>query len=788
MRTPVPRCSLCDPDVMLKVMHYIADPETPLEPEDDIPPSTRLRRKYAYVCSELVCSDVANIYEVICSSEELLDIAFSFIVPPRPIPATTVASSAPLPEHAAAEALPEVPGAKPEEVPKPTAEVETSAPVPVPAPQTPTDTPAPTSAQPQAAADVPAAVVVPVSTASKPESDSQTASTPESATRKVPLYALCSKVGQYLLSKKVQQVVEHMQRQPDFVSALLSKIMLPGVLDVLVKLIQCAETPQGCGILEWLCNAGFVTQLVDLFSPEQSAEVHEGAAQTLVEVIATSFMSAGTPGATLLLDTLQQSAIFSTLLSHLLATESALMHGFSALTLLFNLQGKYDYDMTPVEELPESFATALAIMPQLHALLSLDEKEYNISPNFCHCLRTLDTPYNGNLLPPLGQHRLRVVEFVLSLVRTNYACLLDYFAESPLLPRVLELFFHYHWNTLLHQAVQETLLFLFASPHIEIKMHVLEKGQLLRRILDTEVASAREAAETGLSRGNIATITKVATSVNFIATPSEFNTPDPAIAKFVSETQGWAEYTGGLLSRRQATEAPLLGGQRPGVLTQEELERIQNAEAAATAAALGYSLDAGTDITDGSGDITGLGTGTDYLLPQDGVEAGTEGYYDSNFDGQTAGGEQQQVYYGEQEGADDYAPQDEDVTYTEEPVVADQSPQQPPEPEFSPSVRRHPPPPPVKPRQDEPQEEQLQEEPHEEQPQTEAQQSQPQMAVDGAEPMTTDTTVPATAEAAVSQAQPQAPATGRSEVVPQSQATEEPQQTQAPAQEASPQQ
>ena len=78
----------------------------------------------------------------------------------------------------------------------------------------------------------------------------------------------------------------------------------------------------------------------------------------------------------------------------------------------------------------------------------------------------------GALNPPLGNHRLRLVEFIQVIAQTKFKCVLDALIEAKTILCVIDLFFAYYWNSFLHRSVQELLLFLLGCPHKAVKLHV----------------------------------------------------------------------------------------------------------------------------------------------------------------------------------------------------------------------------------------------------------------------------------------------------------------------------
>jgi hypothetical protein len=99
-------------------------------------------------------------------------------------------------------------------------------------------------------------------------------------------------------------------------------------MDLLLKVISCEETSEGSGILDWLCETDLIPCLVSKFDSSNSAEVHENAAQALVDIISVSGGVASSP----LIRQLESEPIVTALFDHILAQKppgSALLHGLT---------------------------------------------------------------------------------------------------------------------------------------------------------------------------------------------------------------------------------------------------------------------------------------------------------------------------------------------------------------------------------------------------------------------------------------------------------------------------
>ncbi|KAM3221545.1 hypothetical protein P3L10_020815 [Capsicum annuum] len=67
--------------------------------------------------------------------------------------------------------------------------------------------------------------------------------------------------------------------------------------------------------------------------------------------------------------------------------------------------------------------------------------------------KILPTTY-GELRPPRGKHRLKIVEFISALLKIGNEVAEDKLISSEIIERILDLFFEYAFNNALHHHVK----------------------------------------------------------------------------------------------------------------------------------------------------------------------------------------------------------------------------------------------------------------------------------------------------------------------------------------------
>ncbi|PFH48504.1 hypothetical protein AMATHDRAFT_65352 [Amanita thiersii Skay4041] len=102
------------------------------------------------------------------------------------------------------------------------------------------------------------------------------------------------KVTSVFLGKKPMEMLAFIKAQPLIVEKLLRHIETPSFVDLLIRIIQLDEHPEGAGVLEWLSSENFISRLVDLLSPHHTSDVHTVVAELIKNIIT---MATPSPGA-----------------------------------------------------------------------------------------------------------------------------------------------------------------------------------------------------------------------------------------------------------------------------------------------------------------------------------------------------------------------------------------------------------------------------------------------------------------------------------------------------------
>lgn len=98
----------------------------------------------------------------------------------------------------------------------------------------------------------------------------------------------------------------------------------------------------------------------------------------------------------------------------------------------------------------------------------------------------------SSILSPLGLYRLKLVQLVNVLVSLNYHFIDNQLIEHRVIARVIDLFFQYKWNNILHCTVQNMVINILTNKPSFLSLHILRDCHLLERILQAQQNEEQE--------------------------------------------------------------------------------------------------------------------------------------------------------------------------------------------------------------------------------------------------------------------------------------------------------
>ncbi|KAL1817102.1 hypothetical protein DCAR_0521514 [Daucus carota subsp. sativus] len=363
-----------------------------------------------------------------------------------------------------------------------------------------------------------------------------------------------SKVVTCLMLRKAIPLINYVQSHQNVFSQLVDLIGITSIMEVLVRLVGSDDHmyPNSSDVMQWLAESNLLEMIVDKLSPSSPPEVHANAAETLCTVT----RNAPSPLATKLSSPSSVSRIFSHALEDS-QSKSSLVHSLSVCISLLDPRRSvtspfiHSFRSQRMHESPVyvNSETVDAMLPKLGDLLKL----LNVSSD----AKVLPTTY-GELRPPLGKYRLKIVEFIALLLKTGNEVAEKELIVSGTIKRVIDLFFEYPFNNALHHQVESIIYSCLESKHTTILDNLLQECDLVSQILkaDRSVIVSDEPnqptlASTGRQApriGNLGHITRIANKL------VQLGNTDSQIQKHLQENSEWEDWQASALQERNMVE------------------------------------------------------------------------------------------------------------------------------------------------------------------------------------------------------------------------------------------
>ncbi|KAK2448293.1 SIT4 phosphatase-associated family protein [Trifolium repens] len=290
-----------------------------------------------------------------------------------------------------------------------------------------------------------------------------------------------SKVVVCLMLRKTVPFMQYVQAHQEIVKKLVELIGITSIMEVLIRLIGADEHIYANHVdaMQWIENTDVLEMIVDKFSSSDSPEVHTNTAETLCAI--TRFAPAG------LSAKISSPSFIGRLFCHALEDsrpKSVLVNSLSiCISLLdprrisFGAYHSYNRQMTngsTVTANPETIEGMLESLGDLLKLLDVSSAEY-----------FLPTTY-GKLQPPLGKHRLKIVEFISVLLTVGSEAAEKKLIDFEAVQRIINLFFEYPYNNFLHHHVENIIVSCLESKSSSLQEHILRDCDFVGKIIQAE--------------------------------------------------------------------------------------------------------------------------------------------------------------------------------------------------------------------------------------------------------------------------------------------------------------
>ncbi|KAL3522823.1 hypothetical protein ACH5RR_015657 [Cinchona calisaya] len=362
-----------------------------------------------------------------------------------------------------------------------------------------------------------------------------------------------SKVVICLLLRKTVPLMNYIRAHQDIIGKLVNLIGITSIMEVLIRLIGADEHlyTNYTDVMQWLENTDVLEMIVDKFSSSDCPEVHANAADALCAITRyappgiTSKISSPSFVGRLFRHALEDSRPKSVLVNSLSVCISLL----DPKRLTSGAYYMYNRLMIPGSRItanPETVEGMLENLGELLKLLDVSSEDY-----------VLLTTY-GKLQPPLGKHRLKIIEFISVLVSVSSEAAEKELIRLGAVKRMIELFFEYTYNNFLHHHVEQIIVSCFESKYSVFVEHLLHDCNLVGKILEAErdfiLATAPNKPTVPAEGkappriGNIGHITRIANKL------IQLGNNNSDVQSFLQENSEWVDWHTNVLSKRNAVE------------------------------------------------------------------------------------------------------------------------------------------------------------------------------------------------------------------------------------------
>ncbi|XP_062213880.1 uncharacterized protein LOC133914928 isoform X2 [Phragmites australis] len=361
-----------------------------------------------------------------------------------------------------------------------------------------------------------------------------------------------SKVVICLMLRKTAPLMSYVQGHPEIVAQLVDLIGITSVMEVLIRLIGADETIYSnySDTLQWLENTDVLEMIADKFSSSDSPEVHANAAEILCAVtrcappsLAAKICSPSFVGR-LFCHALEESRPKSVLVHSLSVCISLLDPKRLASASYQAFRSNLSHGAL-VTASPETVDGMLESLGNLLMLLDTSGAE-NVLPTTYGCLH-----------PPLGKHRLKIVEFISVLLTIGSETAEKELIRTSAIKRSIDLFFEYPYNNFLHHHVENIIVSCLEGKRIELIEHVLNECDIVGKILAAERASlstesngptAPSEEKTPPRIGNVGHMTRIANKL------IQLGNSNNTIQTLLQENSKWVEWQVNVLVKRNEVE------------------------------------------------------------------------------------------------------------------------------------------------------------------------------------------------------------------------------------------
>ncbi|KAI8902539.1 SIT4 phosphatase-associated protein-domain-containing protein [Globomyces pollinis-pini] len=331
-----------------------------------------------------------------------------------------------------------------------------------------------------------------------------------------------TKINGVLLSKKTGQMMEFLKETESTSARLLNNLSCHAITDLILKIINVEESPDGAGTLKWLRDEGLIAKLYSQLDPKLDSDVHTIASQTLIDIITLTYQNldptqpeiqrTATGGNNnILLVEMKSRKLLEQLMGYMLTRDQPPAQCTSSLAsgimVIMELIRRYCSEIETAEmqhhEYTIQFQNTTSPPPfqGMEKIISLSTDLNDLFAVFCENLEKFAFALNHPLSVvgevdttvgkqiPLGTERLKICELFAEFIHLQYLftssplfdimvyhdnsaentatvadgliLVTENFIKQKILENCIKLFFNFPWNNFIHSVVYDMIAKIF---------------------------------------------------------------------------------------------------------------------------------------------------------------------------------------------------------------------------------------------------------------------------------------------------------------------------------------
>ena len=176
----------------------------------------------------------------------------------------------------------------------------------------------------------------------------------------------------------------------------------------------------------------------------------------------------------------------------------------------------------------------------------------------------------GTLSPPLGETRLKIIEFLSALYHISFPPIERELIRHNVLSVMFDLFFQYEFNNILHNMVLKNVSFILAGESTDLKRTLFRDVKIIERIVEANKKNEKSRVRKGYM-GHLIIIS------NSIITTAQSQT---LVADLINELNltEWNEFVNNSLAERNALESKQIGAMTESEKLPDDLQEQMDKE------------------------------------------------------------------------------------------------------------------------------------------------------------------------------------------------------------------